>query len=174
MIAVAQAPSDEDLASQAAFGEASAFETLVRRYLAPLLAFCSHLLQDRVEAEDRVQEAFLKAYAKLGTFDPDGKFASWLFKIAQNCCIDTLRARKAWEPVENRAAPIPHEPYFERADRLERVVAELPAKYRMVLHYKYRLDYTTAEIAEQLDTSPEDVRICLFRAIRRVRERLVS
>lgn len=74
--------------------------------------------------------------------------------------------------MEDRPAPEVHEPYSERADRLERVIGKLPPKYRMVLHYKYRLEYTTAQIADQLETSPEDVRVCLFRAIRIIREKL--
>lgn len=172
MIFVSTADSDETLADQAIRGSREAFEQLVRRYAAPILAFCRHLLQDGAEAEDRTQEAFTKAYQKIGQFDSSGKFASWIFKIAQNCCIDTLRARKAWEPVEDRPAPESHEPYSERLDNLERILAKLPARYRMVLHYKYRVNLTTEEIARQLDTSPENVRVCLHRAIRLIRERL--
>lgn len=158
--------TDEELAAQAAEGNPQAFAALVRKYSAPLLSFCAHLLRDPAEAEDRVQEALLKAYANLDLFEPTGKFSSWLFKIAQNGCIDALRARKQWEALaEDPPAPA------GRSVGLEVALESLPAKHRAVLQYKYQFGFSTAEIAQQLDTSPEDVRICLHRAIRRLRER---
>ena len=170
MPAMVQETTDEALAAKAAAGDREAFETLVARYTGPLLAFCRHLMAE--EAEDRVQEAFVRAFRNLGKFREPLRFSAWIHKIAQNLCIDALRARKLWEPLRRNAVSDAPPLADERLDRVEQVVSRLPAKYRAIFHYKYKLGWTSAEIADQLDTSHEDVRICLHRAIHSLREKL--
>jgi RNA polymerase sigma-70 factor (ECF subfamily) len=162
---------DEALAREAARGDRGAFELLVRRHAGPLLAFCRGIVRDGSEAEDRVQEAFVKAYRALSRFDPARPFASWLYKIAQNVCRDALRGRKEASLPPGHPAPRP--PLAGDAlGRLDDALEVLPAKHRMVLHYKYRLGMNAAEIAAQLGLSHEDVRVTLHRAIRTLRERM--
>ena len=161
--------SDESLAREASRGRRDAFDALVHRHAAPLLSFCRGLVGDRAEAEDRVQETFLKAYRKISTFDSRRNFASWLYRIAQNTCIDALRSGGLLrEAGPARSSPI------EGADhgRLEGAIASLPPKHQAILHYKYRLGCNAVQIAEQLDLSHQDVRVCLHRAIRALREKL--
>lgn len=166
--------SDEELAVAAAEGDASAFDALVRKHGEPLLAFCRHVLGDRASAEDQVQEAFIRAHRNLGRFDPTRRFSSWLYKIAQNACMDALRRHKGWEPLDERVPDRDREPFgHEHVGALDAALATLPAKYRVILHHKYRLGLNAREIAELLDLTPEDVRISLHRAIKLLRERLV-
>lgn len=161
--------TDEQLARDAARGRRDAFEALVRKHTGPLLSFCRRLVRDRAEAEDRVQETFLKAYRKISTFDPARSFASWLYKIAQNVCIDALRSGGSLP----KSAPGTVPPLAGVDDgRLETAVAALPAKVQAILHYKYRLGFNAAEVAAQLGLSHEDVRVSLHRAIRALREKL--
>lgn len=76
-------------------GDLGAFEDLVRMYQADVWRFAYHFTRDRSLAEDVTQEAFLRAFRFLGSFRGDSKFTSWLFRIARNCAMDALRARKS-------------------------------------------------------------------------------
>ncbi|MCO5166133.1 MAG: sigma-70 family RNA polymerase sigma factor [Planctomycetes bacterium] len=167
------APTDEALAARAARGDAAAFEALVRRHAGPLLAYCRRLLGDPIEAEDRVQDALIRAYRALDRFDASRRFAPWLFRIAHNGCVDALRARRAWAPLDEEAAPAPAAPLApEQSPAIAQAVADLPARHRAVLHLKYTLGLDAAEIAARLDTTPGNVRVVLHRAIKLLRERL--
>jgi len=166
------APSDEELAERAAGGEERAFEELVRRYTRPLLGLCLRLMGERPEAEDMVQEAFLKAYRGLASYDPSRAFASWLFRIAQNGCIDALRARKSWSPLPTTEPPAKEPLRMAWESGLPAAIAALPGRYRAVLQCKYGLGLTAAETADRLDMSPGNVRVCIHRAIKMLREEL--
>ena len=75
-------------------GDLGAFEDLVRAYQADVWRFAYHFTRDRALAEDVTQEAFLRAFRFLKGFRGDSRFTSWLFRIARNCAMDALRARK--------------------------------------------------------------------------------
>jgi RNA polymerase sigma-70 factor (ECF subfamily) len=75
-------------------GDVGAFEDLVRMYQADVWRFACHFTRDRTLAEDVTQEAFLRAFRFLKGFRGDSKFSSWLFRIARNCAMDAIRARK--------------------------------------------------------------------------------
>lgn len=166
--------TDEALAVRAAAGDHAAFEQLVRRHAGPLLAFCRRLLGDAAEAEDKVQEAFLRAYRGLDRFDPARRFSSWLYRIAQNACVDALRARREWAPLDEAEPAASHAPPLpaEASPRVAQAVGDLPARQRAVLHLKYALGLDAVEIAERLDMTPGNVRVVLHRAIKLLRERL--
>jgi len=165
---------DEQLATRAKAGDVPAFELLVHRHTPGLCAFCARLLGDRTEAEDRVQEAFLRAYQNLYRFNPAYRFSSWLYKIAQNLCVDALRGKHAWGqlPEQDPSASEPEPVGYDEVDRLESAVTELPARTRAVLHYKYVLGLNATEIGRELDMTPQNVRVHLHRAIRTLRTRL--
>jgi RNA polymerase sigma-70 factor (ECF subfamily) len=86
-------------------GDIGAFEDLVRRYQADLWRFAYHFTRDRALAEDVTQEAFLRAFRFLKSFRGDSKFTSWLFRIARNCAMDAIKARKVHYEKEP-AAPL--------------------------------------------------------------------
>jgi RNA polymerase sigma-70 factor (ECF subfamily) len=170
---VSLVPSSEQLAVRAANGDRRAFEALVSRHARPLYVFCARLLGDATEAEDRVQEAFLRAYTNLGRFNPSYRFSSWLTKIAQNTCIDALRARKAWTSIDDLEPVAEAKPLtFDHADQLDSAMSELPAKFRAVLHCKYGLGMNSTEIGRELDMTPQNVRVSLHRAIKTLRLRM--
>jgi DNA-directed RNA polymerase specialized sigma24 family protein len=83
--------SDEEPAAQAARGDPAAFKALVKKHTPGLLAFRRHLVGSS-DAEDRGQAALLRAHRHLKGFDPERRFRSWLYKIAQNRCLDANRA----------------------------------------------------------------------------------
>jgi RNA polymerase sigma-70 factor, ECF subfamily len=86
-------------------GDLDAFEDLVRRYQGDLWRFAFHFTRDRALAEDVTQEAFLRAFRFLKGFRGDSKFTSWLFRIARNCAMDAIKARKTHFEKEP-AAPL--------------------------------------------------------------------
>ena len=86
-------------------GDLDAFEDLVRRYQGDLWRFAFHFTRDRALADDVTQEAFLRAFRFLRGFRGDSKFTSWLFRIARNCAMDAIKARKAHFEKEP-AAPL--------------------------------------------------------------------
>jgi RNA polymerase sigma-70 factor (ECF subfamily) len=89
-----QDPDPRTLA-RARSGDLPAFEDLVRAYQADVWRFAYHLTRDRALAEDVTQESFLRAFRFLNSYRGDAKFTSWLFRIARNCGMDALRARKS-------------------------------------------------------------------------------
>jgi RNA polymerase sigma-70 factor (ECF subfamily) len=84
-------------------GDVGAFEDLVRAYQADLWRFTYSYTRDRALAEDATQEAFIRAYRFLPSFRGDSRFTSWLFRIARNCALDIIRARRSQEDRALRA-----------------------------------------------------------------------
>jgi RNA polymerase sigma-70 factor (ECF subfamily) len=75
-------------------GDLSLFEKIMRSYQQIIFTYCYHMLGHHAEAEDATQDTFIKAYHRLGSYQPDKSFEAWLYKIASNTCIDVLRKRK--------------------------------------------------------------------------------
>ena len=75
-------------------GNSTAFTKIVEKYQRSINNLCYHMLGDSMEAEDATQEVFLRAYAKLDSYDENHKFSSWLFSIASHYCIDKLRPQR--------------------------------------------------------------------------------
>ncbi len=85
---------DREVAALACKGRESAFRELIARYERPVFSLVYRMVRDRTLAEDLAQEAFIKAFHALGSYKPEYKFSSWLFKIANNLTIDHLRKKK--------------------------------------------------------------------------------
>lgn len=85
---------DLELVDRAAAGDASAFETLVRRHTDAAWRMARSMLRDDFAAEEAVQDTFLKAYRNLHTFRGDAKVSTWLLSICHRCCIDRLRLKR--------------------------------------------------------------------------------
>ena len=98
-------PSDRDLALRARRGDAEAFGELVRRYQTSVFNVCYRLLGERREAEDLAQEAFIRAYERLDTFDADLPFGPWMRRVAANLCLNWME--RAPQCRRNRPRPGP-------------------------------------------------------------------
>src|ERR1051325_820299 len=95
----AQASDESTLVHAAKAGDMSAFEELVRRYDRNVFRIAQHITQNREDAEDVVQDAFLKAYQNLGNFQENSKFYTWLVRIAVNEALMKLRRRRPGQMV---------------------------------------------------------------------------
>ena len=87
-------------------GDIDAFEELVRLYQADVWRFAYHMTRDRALAEDVTQEAFLRAFRFVRGFRGDSRFSSWLFRIARNCAVDAIRARRLEEVRDPPERPL--------------------------------------------------------------------
>src|SRR5712672_4772422 len=189
---VAVPPLTEELAlvRAAKRGDDAAFEELVRRYDRNVFRIAQHITQNREDAEDVVQEAFLKAYGNLAQFQEQSKFYTWLVRIAVNEALMKLRRRKPERTVsldeevktEDDSlprevadwSPNPEQMYnqAELRDILTRTIQGLPEGFRTVFVLRDKEGLSTEETAEALGLSIPAVKSRLLRARLQLRERL--
>src|ERR1700694_1675901 len=86
--------SDEAAATRANAGDADACRVLVERHSRPLFRLAFRMTGSQQDAEDMVQETFLRAFRRIGNFDERASFGTWLYRITVNCSLDLVRARK--------------------------------------------------------------------------------
>jgi len=185
------AVSDELALVQAAKqGDVGAFEQLVKRYDRNIFRIAQHITQNREDAEDVVQDAFLKAYENLDQFQGNSKFYTWLVRIAVNESLMKLRRRKTSktvsmdEDVETEEgsmprefadwSPNPEQQYgqSELSEILRKTIQGLPASFRTVFVLRDVEGLSTEETAEMLNLSIPAVKSRLLRARLQLRERL--
>ncbi|HMD02693.1 MAG TPA: sigma-70 family RNA polymerase sigma factor [Candidatus Baltobacteraceae bacterium] len=169
---------DEALVSAARAGSSEAFDELVDRYRAPVVRLAYRLTRDPDEAKDIAQDAFLRAYRRLGSFHPDRPFARWLFVIARNASLDAIRRRRraaalpAGDALPLELGPEEHVLRNDEAVRVHEAMDALPAHYRSVLEMYYVSGLRYREIAEALGIPLGTVKTYLSRAKRRLRGEL--
>ncbi|HUO25554.1 MAG TPA: sigma-70 family RNA polymerase sigma factor [Candidatus Aquilonibacter sp.] len=185
-------PVSEELAlvQAAKRGDDSAFEELVRRYDRNVFRIAQHITQNREDAEDVVQEAFLKAYGNLAQFQEQSKFYTWLVRIAVNEALMKLRRRRPERTVsldediktEDDSlpreiadwSPNPEQLYnqAELGEILSKTIQGLPPGFRTVFVLRDVEGLSTEETAAALDLSVPAVKSRLLRARLQLRERL--
>ena len=152
-------------------GEAAAFDALVARYRGPLRGYFIKKLRDRTLADDLVQETLLKVYSGGWDYIPQGRFRGWLFRIASNLTVDTVR-RQARDVVlaayrgseageddpmarfADDLLPPEHQAFLhERAAILDDFVAELPSEQRETVILHYYNGVPLPEVAEAMETN---------------------
>jgi len=183
--------SDELMLVRAAkAGDIGAFEELVRRYDRNVFRIAQHITQNREDAEDVVQDAFLKAYENLAGFQEQSKFYTWLVRIAVNEALMRLRRRRPErmvsldEEVKTEEDTMPREvadwspnpeqlyTQSELRDILTKTIQGLPSSFRTVFVLRDVEGLSTEETAEALELSIPAVKSRLLRARLQLRERL--
>lgn len=163
---------DEDgaLAARAAAGDPEAFRMLVTRHRESAYAVCRRWTGDAHEAEDLLQEAFLRAHRGLPGFRSEASFRTWFYRIVANVCRSWSRAKRP-VPVGDDLpdAPAP-EASSDRLEALGRAVEALPEKQRAVVTLRYFAGLEFDEIAAALEITPEAARMNLSLARRRLAE----
>jgi RNA polymerase sigma-70 factor (ECF subfamily) len=166
---------ERDWVQQALGGDRSAFSRLVEVYQGPVYNLTYRLLGNPEEAEDAAQETFVRAFTRMNQYDPDRKFSTWLFSIANHHCIDRLRKRRATfvsiddNPVLQNLrgkAPQPEQRAMasELSAEVQRLLLHLEPEYRTPLVLRYWEEYSYSEIAQAMDISVSAVKSRLFRA----------
>jgi len=175
-VAATIVPSDDELVTRVRAGEQEAFAVLVERHKRTVYNLGYRLLGNSHDADDAAQETFLRAYTRLATYAPDGRFGAWLAAICSHWCIDTMRARgRRVQTVALGRVPEsdrfisqlegPEDWALMRAgrDEVQGWLDALPPQYRTVLTLRYFQDLSYIEIAEVLGEPVSTVRMRLFR-----------
>jgi RNA polymerase sigma-70 factor, ECF subfamily len=177
------------LVAAAQSGDITAFETLVGRYERKILRLAQNITQNREDAEDVMQEAFLKAYEHLSGFQGNSRFYTWLVRIAVNQALMKLRKRRpnvvsideevnTGEDLIPREiedwGPSPEDRYkqTELSDILSEVIGDLDPSFRIVFQLRDIEELSTEETAEALGLSVPAVKSRLLRARLKLRQKL--
>lgn len=156
--------SDEGLVQQVIDGEFQKFGTLVERYTPKITRYVQKFLRTTDEAQDVVQNIFIKAYVNIRSFDVQRKFSPWVYRIAHNECINEVQKRgkekiSSFEVFDlDVIAPYLHSPYTtdkdvqekETKQEVESMLEKLSPKYREVLILYYLQDLDYKEISDVL------------------------
>jgi RNA polymerase sigma-70 factor (ECF subfamily) len=170
-------------------GDEASFDLLLQKYRTPLVNFLYRMVRDSATAEDLAQEVFLRVYRARQKYSPSAKFTTWMFRIATNLALNSVRDNRYRRmqvsldaPTEEDQTPIQVPTREMRIDErlverdrarfIHKAIAALPEKQRVaVLLHKYEeMDY--GEIAKILECSESALKSLLFRAYETLRVQL--
>jgi len=170
-------------------GDQNAFAEIVELFQDKLYRVCFRMLGNKHEAEDIAQEAFVRAFINIHTFDTKRKFSTWIYRIATNLCIDRIRKKKPdyfldaevagteglnmYSQIAS-AAELPEEEILkmEMQDRVQYEISRLPDKYRAVIVLKYMEDLPLQEISDILEMPLGTVKTRIHRGREALRKQL--
>lgn len=158
---------EQRLAKLASKGDRTAFEQLVELYKEKIYYLAFRMLGNRQEAEDIIQETFIRVYKNLHKYDQTQKFSTWIYRIATNLCIDRLRKRKAsysldaemsdgdgldgYDRIESQEiTPEKQLLITETQTQIRDAIDKLPEKYKSVVVLRYLHDMSLQEISDIL------------------------
>lgn len=159
-------------------GNKQAYAPIIEKYKNPLYATILRMTKNPHDAQDLVQESFIKVYQQLGKYEGTGSFSSWMYRVAMNHCMDEFRKKrykmKHVEMDEVTAQNTNHpEVIFlkqEKSRQLERLIATLPEDERMIILLRYVNELSYNEISELVDAPLSTVRNKLHRAKKKMRD----
>jgi RNA polymerase sigma-70 factor, ECF subfamily len=174
--------SDQELVQDVRNGDRRAFTELMRRYQERVYWVARRIVGNHDDADDVTQEAFVKAFVGLGDFRGDASFYTWLYRIAVNLSLNTIRKRQVLNylsdsTVLSRILPLGEDPvqeiqYRDLQSRLEKAVAQLPEKQRAVFVLRHYEEMPYEEIAQVLKTSVGGLKANYFHALKKVQQYL--
>ncbi|WP_454862440.1 RNA polymerase sigma factor SigW [Peribacillus frigoritolerans] len=170
-------------------GDHNAFGEIVEIYKDKVFQICFRMLGNRQEAEDLAQEAFVRAYVNIRSFNITMKFSTWLYRIATNLCIDRLRKKKPdyyldaevagteglnmySQIASDMAKPEEEVESLELQETIQMEIMKLPEKYRSVIVLKYIEELSLKEISEILDLPVGTVKTRIHRGREALRKQL--
>ena len=167
---------DSTLVKMVIEGDSTAFDTLFARHSDAIHAMLLKYSGNSDDVNDLMQQAFMKAYLKIGLYNPKYDFGAWIYTIARNTFVDFSRTRKsnALNPqnlspeIDNTtqaSAPTPEDYIINAQQRaqIERYIAMLPEDYRQLFELRFLDEYSYDEIAEKLDMKLGTVKTRIFR-----------
>jgi RNA polymerase sigma factor (sigma-70 family) len=172
---------DSRLIQDALKGDDRAYQKLMEKYHDAIYNFIYRMVHDREQVEDLTQEAFIKAFASLKSFNEEFAFSTWLYKIATNNSIDYIRKKKLQmysidKPIESKDSDFTFELPDETAEAdkdlitdqrvrlIREAIDQLPEKYRMVIQLRHAEERSYEEIAKALRLPIGTVKAHIFRA----------
>lgn len=170
-------------------GDQDAFADIVEYHKDKLYQLCYRMLGNREEAQDAAQEAFIRAYVNIHSYDSSKNFSTWLYRIATNLCIDKIRKKKPdyyldaevagteglnmySQIAADQALPEDELERGELQDLIQSEILKLPEKYRTVIVLKYIDELSLKEISEILELPIGTVKTRIHRGREALRNRL--
>ncbi len=171
--------NEDSLIDQILAGEQHLYAELVNRYKSYAFTIALKILENRPEAEEAAQDAFIKAYHHLKSFNRESKFSTWLYRIAFNTAISYKRKRKAsFQSIENVIVEYePGEDALERSDKkvfLNQAMSKLNETDRLTLNLFYLQEFSLEEIADITGMQANTVKVRVHRARQRLADELRS
>ncbi|MEX0646253.1 MAG: sigma-70 family RNA polymerase sigma factor [Balneolaceae bacterium] len=172
---------DDRLVASAVKGNQEAFRKLMEKYQKPLYFHVIRMVKDPEQVEDLIQEAFVKAFDNLQSYNTNYAFSTWLYRITTNHTIDYLRKKKLktlsiHEPVKTKDGDmnVQLEDHEAATDRniirkqrqaiIRKAINDLPEKYRQVIEMRHLEELSYQEISDELDLPLGTVKAHIFRA----------
>jgi RNA polymerase sigma-70 factor (ECF subfamily) len=173
--------NDSDLINRAKSGDSKSYDKLLKKYKNSVYSLVLRMVRNSQEAEDLTQEAFIKAFNSLASFNEEYAFSTWLYKIATNNCIDFFRKRKLQtysldKPIQYKDSEIQHDipdpdlnpeksiMASERNKLIKEAINKLPEKYHRAIVLRHSEEKSYEEIAEILGLPLGTVKARIFRA----------
>ena len=180
--------TDEEVVHRVLAGETALYEVVMRRYNTRLYRVARAILKNDGEAEDVMQDAYVRAFHHLGQFAGRARFSTWLTRIAVHealACQQKLQRFEDWDamneskqdkigPARLRSDPESQTAVAEMSKVLEQAIENLPEQYRAVVMMRDVEEMATAETAECLSLTENNVKIRLYRAHRMLRRELYA
>jgi len=180
--------TDLAFVTKARAGDADAYRVLVERHSRALFRLAFRMTGNEQDAEDVVQESFLRAYRQLGKFDERASFGTWLYRIAMNCSLDLVRSKKRRSEqiapsdpeLDDPVLALPsHDPTPDRMamsgevrDRVAAAMNELSASERTAFVLRHFEGMCIEDVSRVLGCQPGAAKHSVFRAVQKLRRAL--
>jgi len=159
-------------------GDKQAYAHIINKYKNQLYATILRMTKNPQDAQDLVQDAFIKVYRNLDKYDASGSFSSWLYRVAINHCMDEFRKKRysmTQIEIDEERVVEPNHPELvflkkEKSRQLERLIATLPEDERLIILLRYVNEISYEEISEVMGVPLATVRNKLHRAKKKMRE----
>jgi len=151
-------------------GNPQSQKLLYKKYKAILFGICLRYAKDRMEAEDFLQEGFIRIYKDLYQYQPKSGLGAWMRKVMVNSCLRQIQKNKLkftevdWNQIVNQREEIEEEADFNKEKLLIKMIQQLPSGYRMIFNMYVMEGFTHKEIAEYLNISINTSKSQLSRA----------
>jgi len=181
--------TDQELVVAILDGATQKYSELVKRYQGRVVNYLYRLLHNVDDAHDLAQDVFLRVFRALDRYNPEYKFSTWLFRVAQNAAIDVVRKRRlqvvsmhrpdsdggsssTWDFASGDPSPYGDARNRERGDAIRCAIGELPREYRELICLRHYAEMSYGEISEVKDMPLGTVKNKLFRGRQMLKERL--
>lgn len=179
--------NENRLIERASGGDPSAFNELMAMHEKRMYAVALRMFANREDAQDCLQEAMLRVYRAIGSFKGQSSFATWVYRITMNTCLDELRRKKnrqatsldnlldqGWGPTDGENVPERQAIQAETRRQLSGLIRELPEDMRSAVVLRDVQGYSYEEIAQILDVNVGTIKSRISRGREKLREKLSS
>ena len=182
-----QVLTDNELIDVVRGGQTEQYAKIIERYQGKLFAYLYRLIGNRDEAEDLLQDVFIKAYKNLRSYDSSRKFSSWIYRIAHNEAVNFIKRKSlkrfvSWEDISSTKDKLESSSNEESADgawirkesikEVDDAINKLPIKYKQVLLLRYFSDKSYDEIGEILGKPVNTVGTLINRAKKKLSDEM--